>query len=201
MITQPGFLAFLGLLVVVAAARIAELWVASRYTRAAKLRGESPKREPAFILMVALHTVPFWMAPLEVIVAKRPFYPALAGVMSIVLGFALVLRVWTLRTLGKRWNVRIVKPDRVVTDGPYAYIRHPNYLVVITELFAIPLFHSAWVTCVLLTVVNAVVLWLRIPAEERILFSVPGYAEAMGGKPRFLPLRRAGSPTSSSSDA
>lgn len=185
---DPGFLAFLGLLLLIGGARVAELLVARRYTRAAKGRGEAPKKEPAFVLMVILHTVPFWMGPLEVGYFDRPFVPWLAAFSTLLLGIALVLRVWTLRTLGMRWNVRIVKPDAVVSSGPYAFIRHPNYAVVILELFAMPLFHSAYVTCFTVTVVNAIVLALRIPAEERVLFGVPGYAEAMGDKPRFVPL-------------
>lgn len=185
---EPGYAAFLGLLALVAAARVAELLVARRYTRAASARGERPRREPAFVLMVLLHTVPFWLAPLEVAWAERAFSVPLALVSTLVMALALVLRVWTLRTLGMRWNVRIVKPDAVVSAGPYAYIRHPNYLVVILELLALPLFHGAWVTALVVSAVNGVVLALRIPAEERVLFEVPGYAEAMGSKPRFVPL-------------
>lgn len=195
---NAGSLAFLGLLAAIGGARVAELLVARRYTKAAKQRGEAPKREPAFVLMVALHTLPFVLSPLEVILLERPLSLWLAGATTALLTVALALRVWTLRTLGQRWNVRIVRPDAVVTSGPYAYIRHPNYLVVIIELFALPLFHGAWLTSLTLTLVNAVVLALRIPAEERVLFSVPGYAEAMGDKPRFLPLpsSRARAPSS-----
>lgn len=193
-----GLVAFLALLALVGAARVGELLVARRYTRAAQERGEAPKREPAFVLMVALHTVPFWMAPLEVVLLERPFVPWLALASGLVLALAGALRVWTLKSLGARWNVRIVKPDLVVTSGPYAFIRHPNYLVVILELLALPLFHAAYLTCAVVTVVNAIVLSLRIPAEERVLFEVPGYADAMRDKPRFLPLSLARSGSSSS---
>lgn len=185
--TDPFFTGFLALLALVGAARIAELFVSRRHSRAARGRGEAPRAEPIFALMVALHTVPFWLAPLEVVLFERPFVPWLATSSVVLLVLAGGLRVWTLRTLGASWNVRIVRPKQVVTAGPYRFIRHPNYLVVIVELLALPLFHTAVFTAALVTALNAFVLSRRIPAEERVLFEVEGYAEAMGDKPRFLP--------------
>jgi len=110
--------------------------------------------------------------------------------MIAILTLALVARVWTLRTLGKRWNVRIVQPDAVVHEGPYKYIRHPNYAVVITELFAIPLVHNAYWSCAFLTLANGLVLYFRIRSEEKVLFEVPQYKELMASKPRFFPSLR-----------
>jgi methyltransferase len=182
-----GFEAFALVLTAVGAARVAELLVARRLTQQARARGEVPQREPIFVVMVLLHTLPFVLAPLEVIVFDRPFSAPLfvaAAVLLVALGLA---RVWTLRTLGAMWNVRIVKPAHVVVAGPYRWVRHPNYAIVIAELFVIPLLHCAWLTCVTLSLLNAFVLWRRIPAEERVLFALPGYAEQMGNKPRFLP--------------
>ena len=97
------------------------------------------------------------------------------------------LRVWTLRTLGAMWNVRIVEPAAVVVAGPYRFIRHPNYAIVVAELFVLPLAHSCWVTLIALSSLNALVLFFRIRAEERVLFALPGYAEKMGSKARFIP--------------
>lgn len=185
-----GWGLFLGVLAVVGAARVAELLHARRLTSAAAQRGARPQREPMFAVMVALHTVPFWAAPLEVIALDRPFTPWLAAIAIAFLVVAGAARVWTLRTLGARWNVRIVAPDAIVATGPYAHVRHPNYAIVIVELFALPLVHGAWITCVACTTLNAIVLASRIPAEERVLFAIPGYREAMGDKPRFVPRPR-----------
>jgi methyltransferase len=185
--SSGGFWAFLVVLGVMALARIIELVVARRLTQGAAARGERPQREPIFVLMVVLHTLPFVLAPLEVVLFKTPFRPALFAVATAALGVLLVLRVWTLSTLGAMWNVRIVKPATVVTSGPYRFIRHPNYAIVIAELFVMPLVHGAWMTCLALSLLNAFVLWRRIPAEERVLFTLPGYGEAMGKKARFIP--------------
>lgn len=179
--------AFLALLALVAAARIAELVYARRLTAHAAARGATPEREPVFAAMVVLHTLPFWMAPLEVVWLGRPFVPALFVACVAGLAALAAVRVWTLRTLGTMWNVRIVRPAHVVSDGPYRFVRHPNYAVVIGELLLLPLAHGAWITALVVSGLNALVLARRIPAEERLLESVPGYRAAMAGKPRFLP--------------
>lgn len=186
-LTSHSLAMFLVVLALMGVARLAELRVARRSTAVARARGEAPRREPIFVVMVVLHTLPFVLAPLEVIVLERPLVPALflAGTVALVL--LALARVWTLRTLGARWNVRIVKPDAVVVEGPYRFVRHPNYTIVIAELAVLPLLHTAWLTSLALSALNAFVLWRRIPAEERVLFEVPGYQEAMGKKKRLLP--------------
>ena len=102
---------------------------------------------------------------------------------------ATVLRVWTLRTIGIAWNVRIVEPkaETVVTSGPYAYIRHPNYVAVILEIAALPLFHSAWIPVIGLTLLNALVLFFRIRTEVATLMAVPAWRAAMASRARFVP--------------
>jgi len=179
---------YLAVLALVGAARLAELWWARRLAGRARARGAAPEREPAFAAMVVVHTLPFWLGPLEVVALGRPFLPLLCALAVSALAVLALLRVWVLRTLGARWNVRIVQPDAVVAEGPYRWLRHPNYAIVIAELIALPLVHTAWLTCLIVGAANAVVLWRRIAAEERVLFALPGYREAMGDKPRFIPL-------------
>ena len=79
----------------------------------------------------------------------------------------------------------------MVSSGVYSYIRHPNYLAVVIELACIPLIHTAWLSALFLSSTNAIVLFFRIREEEKLLFSLPGYREAMGGKPRLIPRVRA----------
>jgi methyltransferase len=184
---DAGFAAFLVLLTLMGAARIGELLVARRLTKQAGDRGARPQRETIFVLMVVLHALPFVLAPVEVIVRDPPFRPWLFAACSLALLGLALLRVWTLRTLGAMWNVRIVAPAAVVVEGPYKLVRHPNYAIVIAELFVLPLAHGCFVTCAVLSSLNALVLFFRIRAEEKVLFALPGYAEAMGPKKRFVP--------------
>jgi methyltransferase len=88
------------------------------------------------------------------------------------------LRWWCITTLGHQWNTRvIVVPGlRLVARGPYRRLRHPNYVAVVAEGIALPLVHSAWVTAVCFTALNAVLLRVRISTENAALdsISVPG---------------------------
>ena len=81
------------------------------------------------------------------------------------------LRVWVIATLGLRWTTRIiVLPDQpLISSGPYRYLSHPNYVVVAAEIAVLPLaLHLPWIALVF-TVLNAMVLTIRIRAETRAL--------------------------------
>ena len=181
------FWCFVALFALTAVVRLVEVVVSARR---AKAHSEAVVREPGlFPLMVLLH-VGFLTAPvLEVWLAERPFVPALAAGAVGILALATALRVWTLRTLGRAWNVRVVVPeaDAIATGGPYRWIRHPNYLAVILEIAALPLVHTAWVSALVLSLLNAGVLWRRIRTEEAALEQVPAWCEAMANRKRLLP--------------
>src|SRR5690606_8224852 len=110
---------------------------------------------------------------------------ALAGVAA-----AQTLRYWAVFTLGDSWNVRIlVIPGAApVTAGPYAFVRHPNYLAVTIELLCVPLVGGAWITAAVFSVANTALLRIRIRQEEEALGA--GWASSFADKPRFLPRLR-----------
>jgi methyltransferase len=113
--------------------------------------------------------------------------------MLTLLVLAQVLRYWAVLTLGTRWNVRVlvVPGDAAIVTGPYRYLRHPNYLAVIVEGFAVPLVHSAWLTALAFTALNAALLRVRIRCEEAALAAHCGYAERFATRHRFIPGPRA----------
>jgi methyltransferase len=105
---------------------------------------------------------------------------------------AQALRYWSIASLGPAWNARALVDRRAgcVASGPYRWIRHPNYAAVLIEFSAIPLALGAWRAWIVLNLAHAWILARRIAAEERLLADVPGYAERMRGKPRFIPRLR-----------
>jgi methyltransferase len=105
---------------------------------------------------------------------------------------AQALRYWSIASLGSAWNARSLVDRRAgcVASGPYRWIRHPNYAAVLVEFSAIPLALGAWRAWIVLNLAHAWILARRIAAEERLLADVPGYAERMHGKPRFIPRLR-----------
>ncbi len=137
--------------------------------------------------MVVAHLGLFFLPPLEVRLAHRR--PRWVWLWIGLLAGATGLRWWSIRSLGDQWNVRgIVSEDlRPVSEGPYRWIRHPNYLAVILEFAALPMAGGAWATAIGLSALDGAVLFDRITAEEALLAEVPGYRKAFAGKARFIP--------------
>jgi methyltransferase len=73
--------------------------------------------------------------------------------------------------LGPRWTTRIIVLPQapLVTGGPFRFVRHPNYLVVIGEIAVLPLVFGLWQVALIFSLLNAAVLFIRIRAEERAL--------------------------------
>ncbi|MGC1906261.1 MAG: isoprenylcysteine carboxylmethyltransferase family protein [Candidatus Acidiferrum sp.] len=182
-------IAYLLLLLLVAALRIVELRISRRHQRAMVPRGAQVVVEPIYRWMVALHTFVIVGSAVEVVMLKRPFIPVLAVMMLGIFLAANIVRWWVIRTLGDHWNVQVMDSTRlgVVTDGPFRFVRHPNYAAVFAEMIALPLIHTAWITALAGAIGHIAVLAQRLSTEERVLFANPDYRAAMAGKPRFLP--------------
>lgn len=163
---------YLGLLGLTAAERLLELVVSASNARWALRHGGWETGRGHFPAMVALHTGLILACAVEPVAAARPFLPALGIPMAIAALAAQGLRYWCILSLGRRWNTRIlvVPGAPLVRRGPYRFLPHPNYVVVAVEGVVLPLVLTGWVTAVVFTVLNAVLLLrFRIPAEERAL--------------------------------
>lgn len=150
------------LLALVTVGRLGELWLAQRNTAALLARGAVEIATGHYPLIVALHTA--WLVALWVYGAGQPVGPLW---LAVFLGLQ-AARVWVLTTLGNRWTTRIIviPGERLVVKGPYRFVNHPNYLVVIGEIAVLPLcLGLPWVALVF-TVLNAAVLTVRIQAEN-----------------------------------
>lgn len=180
---------FLALLLVVAALRLVELRISRRHQAQLITQGAAKVAEPRFRWMVVLHTLVLVGAAVEVVFLRRSFFPALAAVMFSIFLAANAIRWWVIRTLGQHWNVQVMDSTRlgVISSGPFRFVRHPNYAAVFTEMLALPLIHTAWITALAGSLAHIVVLSQRLSTEERILLANPEYRVAMAGKPRFIP--------------
>lgn len=155
--------------------RIAELVVSARNARWSFARGGVEYGRRHFPPMVALHTGLLLACLAEVWLGGRPFLPWLGWPMLALVVAAQALRWWCIAALGPRWNTRVivVRDLPLVVRGPYRWLRHPNYVAVVVEGFALPLVHTAWITALAFTVLNAVLLLaVRIPCENRALATV-----------------------------
>ena len=160
-------------------------------TSARRERGLVGQRAAArsYPLMVAVNVGLFTLPLLETAVLRPRRSRTGAAASITLLAAATALRWWSMHSLGRWWNVRAVVPDDLepIQDGPYRFIRHPNYLAVIVEFAALPAAAGAWRSMLLLSALNGAVLVDRIRAEERLLERNSAYRRGVGRRARFIP--------------
>jgi methyltransferase len=145
--------------------RLGELVLARRNTARLFARGGQEAGAGHYPLIVLLHAT--WLAGLWILgldQAPNLLWLAVFAVLQL-------LRVWVIATLGERWTTRIiVLPEApLVVEGPYRFVSHPNYCVVAAEILVLPLvFGLVWYG-VVFSVLNGLVLWLRIRTEDAAL--------------------------------
>jgi methyltransferase len=167
---------FTALVLAVGLERLAELVVSRRNAAWSAARGGVESGQGHFPAMAALHIALLVGAVAEVWAADRPFVPWL-GWPALALALASQgLRWWCITTLGPRWNTRVIVVPGLplVTSGPYRWFSHPNYIAVVVEGVALPLIHTAWVTAATFTLLNAVLLTVRLRVENQALRAAVG---------------------------
>ena len=164
-------IAYTVLIALIAVQRMWELEISKRNLRALRSRGGHEIGAGHYPWMVALHTAFLVSCVAEVWLLDRPWRPLVGLFSMLVLITALALRWWALRALGDRWTTRvvIVPGEQLVTSGPYRWFRHPNYVAVVLEIAAIPMLHCVWITAVIFSLANLVLLKIRVGAEEGAL--------------------------------
>ncbi len=183
---------YLGFLGLVGLERLVELVLSRRNARRARAAGALETGRGHYPVMVAFHSLFLICCAAEAILVPRTF-PGRLGWLA--LGVALAaqgLRYWAVASLGVRWNTRVLVWPGLppVTSGPYRFLRHPNYLAVVLEMASVPLVYGAWVTALVFSLANALLLRVRIRSEEQALG--PAWAEAFVSRPRLLPELRRG---------
>ncbi|MED3625050.1 isoprenylcysteine carboxyl methyltransferase family protein [Neobacillus thermocopriae] len=168
--------------------RMGELLIARKNEKWMKLQGAIEFGEKQYRSIVLIHVLFFISLIIEKIMFNKelsPFWPVILMIIIIVQ----FLRIWVIFTLGKYWNTKIIVQPyaKVIQNGPYKYMKHPNYLVVITEIMMIPiLFQCIW-TSLIFTIINLYLLSIRIQEEEKALNSLTEYKKAFQDCNRFIP--------------
>ena len=157
--------AAVAILLFVTLQRIFELRLSQANCRQLIAKGAIEYGSGHYKYIVALHTawlaVLWWWAPF-----RDVNVPLLLLYLLLQAG-----RIWVLRTLGPRWTTRIivVPREKLVASGPYRFVNHPNYLVVVGEIAVLPLVFGMWRAALVFSILNAAVLAVRIKAENRAL--------------------------------
>ena len=145
--------------------RLFELWLSNRNTRRLVARGADEHGRAHYPLLIALHVT--WIATLWWLAPGRPVnVPLLVVYVLLQVG-----RAWAIATLGEHWTTRIIilPGAPLIRTGPYRFVPHPNYLIVTLEIAVLPLVFGLWQIAVVFSIANAIILWIRIRAENTAL--------------------------------
>lgn len=150
----------------VAGLRLGELIIARRNTKALLARGAREIGAGHYPLFILLHAS--WLAAILFSVPpdRSPDMALIAAFLLLQLG-----RLWVLASLGPYWTTRIITLDEapLVRRGPFRFVRHPNYMVVVAEIAVLPLaFGAVWVAAIW-SVLNGLLLAWRIRIEDAAL--------------------------------
>ncbi len=159
--TWPAYL----ILALVTLQRLGELVLAERNTRRLLAKGAHEVGRNHYFFVVAVHAA--WLLTLWLL-GPGPAIHVLPLVIYVALQFA---RVWVIATLGDRWTTRIIilPGAPLVGHGPYRWVDHPNYLIVTAEIAVLPLVFGLPIVAAFFTVLNAIILWVRIREENQAL--------------------------------
>jgi len=154
------------LVALIALQRLVELVIARINTRRLLAAGGIEHGARHYPLMVALHLA--WFASLIMLVPADAALDPLLFVLFLVLQAG---RVWVIASLGRHWTTRVITVPGapLVKRGPYRWLRHPNYLIVVAEIALVPLIAGAWQIAVPFSIANAGLLWHRIRIEDAAL--------------------------------
>lgn len=163
----------------VALQRLLELGLSRRNERLVRSKGAVEWGRGHYPFMVALH-VSWLVATLVEGVLRGPGLPFYWPAPLALFLLAQPLRYWAILALGESWNTKVlvVSGAKPVRHGPYRYLDHPNYVVVVVEILTFPLIFGAWVTALAFTILNAVLLFVRIREENHALAVLAGCRSA-----------------------
>jgi methyltransferase len=158
---KTATLLFLGFIVI---QRLSELVIAKRNTTNLLAKGAYEVGASHYPVMVAMHST--WIACLVIF----GYDEIVAFGWLAVFAVLQIFRVWILGSLGSRWTTRIIiLEEPLVVRGPFKYLSHPNYMLVVAEIIVAPLVLGLVWVAVVFTVLNAAMLWVRIGVEHKAL--------------------------------
>lgn len=148
--------------------RVGELLLARRNERWLLQHGAVEYGRKHYLYIVMLHALFFVSLITEYIFTSTGYY----SIPLLVLYFLLLaFKVWTILSLGKFWNTKIFRISGypLVKKGPYRFMKHPNYVIVIAEIALIPLIFHLYITAIVFSLLNGLMLYVRIREEDKAL--------------------------------
>lgn len=164
--------------------RLCELVLAKVNESLLKRDGGLIIKETNYLFMVLLHTSWLIVLTYYAFFTELVIEPVIAIVALVFFLLGQSLRVMAIFTLGKNWSTRImVRPGgKVVTKGIFKWFRHPNYIGVIIEIAALPIFAGFYLVAIVFSILNLIILFFRLKKEEDTLIKFSNYKDAFNLK-------------------
>jgi methyltransferase len=149
---------------------LGEAGLSAHNERVLRAQGAVEPPGDVFRIMRWAYPASFVIVALEGAIAGPPSHNVLAAGLALF-GASKALKVWAISSLGVRWTFRVlVLPGTpLVRRGPYAFLRHPNYIAVIGELVSVALIVWAPFTGVAAVIAFGALILRRIAVEDRAL--------------------------------
>jgi methyltransferase len=147
--------------------RLSELFIANRNQKWLLEKGAIEYGKNHYPFIVALHTAFIISLITEFFLRGQP--PISWSFLIIYLA-VLSFKFWALSSLGKYWNTKIYRIPGVnpIKKGPYKFLKHPNYMEVVCEIAIIPLIFHLYYTAIIFSILNGIMLWVRISVENKV---------------------------------
>jgi protein-S-isoprenylcysteine O-methyltransferase len=114
------------------------------------------------------------------------------GAGLVVMWAGLALRAWSIQHLGGLFRaVVVIQPDhRLVTNGPYRFLRHPSYTGALMAALGFGVALGHWTSLLALLMGWGVGIAYRVRVEEAAMQDAfgPAYAEYAARTRRLIPL-------------
>lgn len=164
-----AFICFISFVILL---RLAELYIAARNERRLRQEGAVEYGSAHYPAMVCLHAF-FFVSLLAEYYLSGP-YSYHTAIIALYL-LLVLLKAWVISSLGRFWNTRILRiPGApLIAKGPYRFVKHPNYVIVIAEIIVIPMAFGLYRTAIVFSLLNAAMLYVRIRVENRALKDGP----------------------------
>ena len=168
---MPSYLWFIFIFIILQ--RVVELAIARRNEKWMINRGGVEWGGEHYNWFIIVHLLFFFSILIEVSIRDYSSF-VLNKTLFVLFVMTQLARAWCIQSLGKFWNTKIIiLPGRsLISRGPYKYVKHPNYIIVGMELFIIPLLFGAYITAILFPVLHILLLFIRIPLENKALSEV-----------------------------
>jgi len=159
------------LFVILAIQRASELFISKRNEKWLREQGAVEYGKEHYFVVVLMHSMFFVSMLVEFYFRGGGYTPGMFH--FILLGIVIILqflRIWVMTSLGRNWNTKIfwISGNKPEKKGPYKFIRHPSYTIVLIEIFIFPLIFDLWYTAIIFTIINSFVLYFRIKVENYV---------------------------------